>query len=269
MSGPTTVTGRTARSGGRALGGYYVLLVALLYLPIAILFVFSFSANTTISFPLRGFTLEWFERVFADPNLRRAVWNSLQVAVASSFVATALGAAIALLMVRYEFRGKRLLVALAVLPLIAPAVVLAVALLILFRAFDLPLSIVSVGAAHVVVSLPFTTLIIFARLAGFDRSLEDAAMDLGANYATTLRLVVLPIIAPALLAAWLVAFTVSFDEVALALFLAGRDPTFPVYLAGHIRFSGNLPVLVAAAVLLMIGSMALLLVAERVRRLRT
>ena len=268
MSGPTTVTRTTATWGRPALRGYYVLLLVLLYLPIAILFVFSFSANTTISFPLRGFTLEWFERVFADPNLRRAVWNSVQVALASSSVATALGAAIAILIVRYEFRGKRLLVALAVLPLIAPAVVLAVALLILFRAFDLPLSIVSIGAAHVVVALPFTTLIIFARLAGFDRSLEDAAMDLGATYATTLRLVVLPIIAPALLAAWLVAFTVSFDEVALALFLAGRDPTFPVYLAGHIRFSGTLPVLVAAAVLLMVGSMALLLVAERVRRLR-
>lgn len=259
---------RSARSGGRALLGYYVLLLALLYLPISILFVFSFSSNTSISFPLRGFTLEWYGKVFADRSLLAAIWNSVQVAIASSTVATALGTAVALLLVRYEFRGKQLLAALAVLPLIAPAVVLAVALLILFRAFDLPLSIVSVGAAHVVVALPFTTLIVFARLAGFDRSLEDAAMDLGASYPTTLRLIVLPIIAPAILAAWLVAFTVSFDEVALALFLAGRDPTFPVHLAGHIRFGGTVPVLVAAAVLMMLTSLALVLVAERVRRLR-
>lgn len=254
--------------GGRGLRAYFVLLLTLLYLPIAVLFVFSFSANTTISFPLRGFTLQWFERVFTDPALLRAVWNSVQVAVVSSTVATALGTAIAMLLVRYSFRAKSLLAALAVLPLIAPAIVLAVALLILFRAFDLPLSIVTVGLAHVVVSLPFTTLIVAARLVGFDRALEDAAMDLGATYPTAVRLVVLPIIAPALVAAWLVAFTVSFDEVALALFLAGRDQTFPVFLAGHIRFSGNVPVLVAASVLLMLGSLIAVLVAERVRRLR-
>jgi spermidine/putrescine transport system permease protein len=254
--------------GSRGLRAYFVLLLTLLYLPIAVLFVFSFSANTTISFPLRGFTLQWFERVFADPALIRAVWNSVQVALVSSTVATALGTAIALLLVRYSFRAKSLLAALAVLPLIAPAIVLAVALLILFRAFDLPLSIVTVGLAHVVVSLPFTTLIVSARLVGFDRALEDAAMDLGATYPTAVRLVVLPIIAPALVAAWLVAFTVSFDEVALALFLAGRDQTFPVFLAGHIRFSGNIPVLVAASVLLMLGSLIAVLVAERVRRLR-
>ncbi len=266
----TATTRRTpsAKSTGRGLGGYYVLLLFLLYLPIGILFIFSFSANTTISFPLRGFTLDWYERVFGDRFLLQAAWNSVQVALASSTVATALGTALALLLVRYDFRAKQLLAALAVLPLIVPAVVLAVALLILFRAFDLPLSIVSIGAAHVVVSLPFTTLIVFARLVGFDRSLEDAAMDLGATYANTLRLIVLPIIAPAILAAWLVAFTVSFDEVALALFLAGRDATFPVYLAGHIRFSGNIPVLVAAAVLLTIGSLCLVLLAERIRRLR-
>ena len=267
MSSPKPRT-RSLRPAGRALGGYYVLLLALLYLPIGILFIFSLNANTSISFPLRGFTLEWYQKVFADRSLIEAAWTSVQVALASSTVATALGTALAVLLVRYEFRGKQVLAALAVLPLIVPAVVLAVALLILFRAFDLPLSIVTIGLAHVVVSLPFTTLIVFARLTGFDRALEDAAMDLGATYATALRLVVLPIIAPAILAAWLCAFTVSFDEVALSLFLAGRDPTFPVYLAGHIRFTGNIPVLVAAAVLMTFGSLALVLIAERVRRVR-
>ena len=250
------------------LRGYYVMLLGFLYLPIAILFVFSFASNTSLSFPIKGFTLDWYQEVFSDRTLLDAAWNSVIVALASSTVATALGTAIAVLLLRYEFRGKAALAALAVLPLIVPAVVLGVALLILFRALDLPLSVLSVGAAHVVVSLPFTTLIVFSRLTGFDRALEDAAMDLGGTYATALRLIVLPIIAPSIVAAWLVAFTVSFDEVALALFLAGRDPTFPVHLAGQIRFTGNLPVLIAAAVLLMIGSVSLLLVAERIRRHR-
>jgi len=250
------------------LSGYYLLLLGLLYLPIAILFLFSINANTAISFPLRGFTLEWYEQVFNQPALLRAAWNSIQVAVASSTVAAVLGTMIALLLARFEFRGKRALASLAVLPLIVPYVVLAVALLILFRAIEVQLSLVTIGAAHVVVALPYVTLIVLARVVGFDRALEDAAMDLGASYATTLRLVVLPVVAPAIVAAWLVAFTVSVDEVALALFLAGRDPTFPVYLAGQIRFTGSLPVLIAAAVLLMVVSIGMVLVAERIRKLR-
>ena len=98
------------------------------------------------------------------------------------------------------------------------------------------------GIAHTVVALPYTLLIVVARLAGFDPQLEEAAMDLGASYPTTLRRMVLPIIAPAMVSAWLVAFTVSFDEFALALFLAGTEPTFPVYLFSQLRFANRLPV---------------------------
>lgn len=259
---------RAATRGGGLLRGYYILLLGLLYLPIVILFIFSVNANETIALPLRGFTLQWFQQALADPSLIDAAWTSLQVALGSSIVATALGTAVALLLARYEFRAKWLFAGLAVLPLIVPAVVLAVAMLILFRAFNVPLSAITIGAAHVVIALPFTTLIVFARLVGFDRRMEEAALDLGATYAGTLRLVVLPIIAPAIFAAFLVGFTVSFDEVALALFLAGRDPTFPVFLAGEIRFTGSIPVLIAGAVMLMSASLAMLVIAERIRRLR-
>jgi spermidine/putrescine transport system permease protein len=268
MSGATLPAERRPRRKGRVLHGYYLLLLALLYLPIAILFLFSINSNTTVSFPLRGFTLEWYAQVFDEPALLDAAWNSIQIAIISSTAATILGTALAILLARYEFRGKRVLVGLAVLPLIVPYVVLAIALLILFRAINVELSAITVAISHVVVSLPFVVLIVFARLNGFDRALEDAALDLGATYPATLRLVVLPIILPAIVSAWLVSFTVSFDEVALALFLAGRDPTFPVYLAGQLRFTSTLPVLIAGAVLLMIGSLGLLLVSERIRRLR-
>jgi spermidine/putrescine transport system permease protein len=258
----------TARWYGRLQRGYFVLLLTLLYLPIGILFVFSVNANTSVSLPLRGFTLEWYERLFASPALLRAIGHSLVVAVGSSTAATLIGAMIALLLVRFEFRTKRLLAGLAMLPLVVPYVVLAVALLVLFRAFGVPLSLLTVGVAHLVVALPFTTLIVLSRLVGFERALEDAAMDLGASYPTTLRLVVLPIAAPAVVAAWLVAFIVSFDEVALAVFLAGREQTFPVYLLGQLRYAQSLPVLIAAAVLLMGVSLGAILLAERMRRLR-
>lgn len=255
-----------ANRPSRMLGGYYIVLLLLLYLPIVVLFVFSVNASTTVAFPLRGFTFDWYERMLSSPALLRAVWNSVEVAFGSSLVATILGTMLALLLSRFTFRTKPLITALAVLPLIVPYVVLAVALLILFRAFGVPLSLLTVGVAHVVVALPFTTLIVLARLIGFGSALEEAAMDLGATYPETLRLVVLPIIFPAIVSAWLVAFTVSFDEFALALFLAGPEPTFPVYLFGQLRFTATLPVLIAAAVMLMIVTIVVVMIAERVRR---
>ena len=261
-----TASARPRRLRLPVIRGYYWLLIGLLYLPIAILFVFSINANTTLSFPLRGFTLAWYAKLFATPALLHAVTNSVMVALGSSVAATALGSMIAILLSRFNFRGRTALTGLAMLPLIIPFVVLAVALLILFRALDINLSLVTIAIAHIVVALPYTTLIVLARLIGFDKQLEEASMDLGASYPATLRLVVLPIAAPAIVSAWITAFTVSFDEFALALFLAGRDPTFPVYLYGQLRFANTLPVLIATAVLLMLGSLTLILVADRIRK---
>jgi spermidine/putrescine transport system permease protein len=173
---------------------------------------------------------------------------------------------VALLMMRYRFRARALLVAMSVLPLIVPYIVLAVALLLLFSVLDIQRSLVTVGIAHTVVALPYVLLIVGSRLAGFDADIEDAAMDLGADYPTALRRVVLPVITPAMVSAWLTAFTVSFDEFALALFLAGTQPTFPVYLYGQLRFASRLPIMVSLAVLMMIGTLAIVLIAERIRR---
>jgi spermidine/putrescine transport system permease protein len=248
------------------LKSYYFGLIALLYLPIAILFLFSINANTFLSFPLQGLTLEWYQQLLASEALLRSARSSLIVALGSSIAATVLGTMVALLMMRYSFRSKGLLVALAALPLIVPYIVLAVALLLLFSILNIDRSLWTVGAAHTVVALPYVLLIVGSRLAGFNASLEEAAMDLGANYPTTLRRIVIPMIAPAMVSAWLTAFTVSFDEFALALFLAGTQPTFPVYLYGQLRFANRLPIMIALAVLMMIGTLTLVLIAERVRR---
>jgi spermidine/putrescine transport system permease protein len=245
---------------------YFVALIALLYLPIGILFLFSINATTTFAFPLEGFTLQWYERLFDTPSALRSARNSVLVALGSSVAATVLGTMVALLVVRFRFRSRGLLLGLAVLPLIVPFIVLGVALLVLFRALHIPLSPLTVAIAHSVVALPFTVLIVGSRLIGFERSIEEAAMDLGATYPVTLRLVILPIIAPAVVSAWLTAFTVSFDEFALALFLAGPEPTFPVYLFGQLRFANTLPIMIALAVLLMAGTLVLVLLAERIRR---
>ena len=245
---------------------YYFGLIALLYLPIIILFLFSLNSNTILSFPLQGLTLNWYEQLFASDALLRSARNSLVVALGSSLSATLLGTMVAILMMRYQFRSKGLLVALAVLPLIVPYIVLAVALFLLFSVLKIDRSLWTVGIAHTIVALPYVLLIVGARLAGFDSSIEEAAMDLGADYPTTLRRIVIPMITPAMISAWLTAFTVSFDEFALALFLAGTQPTFPVYLYGQLRFASRLPIMIALAVLMMIGTLTLVLIAERVRR---
>lgn len=248
---------------------YYFGLIGLLYLPIAILFLFSTNATTSLSFPLQGLTLRWYQQLFDSPAVLRAAWNSGLVAAGSGFVATLLGTMVALLMTRYQFRTKNLLLTLAVLPLIVPFVVLAVALFLLFAALEIDRSLWTVGIGHTVVALPYTLLIIIARLAGFEANLEEAAMDLGANYPTTLRRIILPMMTPAIVSAWLVAFTVSFDEFALALFLAGPEPTFPVYLFSQLRFANRLPVMIALAVLLMFGTLLLVFTAERIRRIES
>jgi spermidine/putrescine transport system permease protein len=265
---PAAAPHRSLRGRPVGLAAYYVGLIALLYMPIAILTLFSVNSGTSLVLPLRGLTLDWYAKVFQSPALLQSVLNSLIVAVASSVAATILGTMVALLLARYRFRAKRLLIGLAVLPLVVPFIVLAVALLIVFRAFNVELSLVTVAIAHTIVALPYTTLIIVARLIGFDASLEDAAMDLGATYPAALRLVVLPMIAPSVVSAALTAFTISFDEFALALFLAGKNPTFPVYLFGQLRFANTLPIIIALAVLLMIGTLGLVFAADRIRRIR-
>lgn len=248
------------------LGGYFAILIVLLYLPIAILVLFSLNANQVLAFPLQGFTWQWYTQALGNPTAITAARNSVLVAFGSSLTATVLATMIAILMARYSFRGKRLLLTMATLPLIVPYIVLAVALLLLFAALDVNRSLWTVGIAHTVIGLPYALLIIAARIGGVSPFLDEASADLGADYVTTLRRVILPIIAPAVVAAWLVAFTASFDEFALALFLAGPDPTLPVFIYGQLRFASRLPMLISIATLVMAGTLTLAFVADRLRK---
>jgi spermidine/putrescine transport system permease protein len=265
MSSLSTVTSRLPRSLP-FLGSYYGLLIVLLYLPIAILILFSLNANAVLAFPLQGFTLAWYSKALGTPTALAAARNSLLVATGSSIVATFLATMAAILISRYRFRGKHLLLAISLLPLIVPYIVLAVALLLLFAALCVERSLLTVTIAHSVVALPYALLIVVARLGGVSPSLEEAASDLGASYPTTLRRIILPIIAPAIVAAWLVAFTASFDEFALALFLAGPDPTLPVFIYGQLRFASRLPMLISLAVMVMAGTLTLAFFANSLRR---
>lgn len=250
----------------RLLPAYYAFLVVMLYLPLLVLFLFSFNEGTALSFPIRGFTGDWYKGMLGNSQLLGAARNSAVVGVGVSSVATALGTLAAIVLVRFRFPGKTLFLTVALLPLLVPFLILGVALLILFSALEMDRSLLTVAAAHVVVAIPYTMLIVASRLVGFDRNLEEAAYDLGASYPYFLRRVMIPLIAPAMVAAWLVAFTVSFDEFVLASFTVGREPTLPVFIFGQLRFANRFPQVVALATVVMVGSLGLVLLAERMQR---
>lgn len=245
---------------------YFVVFTVLLYLPIFLLVVFSFNDATTLTFPLKGFTLRWYERLFAADELLHSVWNSIVLGVFSSLIATILGTMAAIGVVKYRFPGRGLFVAVAAMPLVIPYVVLGVAMLIAFSQVNIPLSLWTVGIGHVIINIPLVLLIVAARLIGMEPNLEEAAMDLGATYWGTQFRVTLPIAFPAIVAAFLTSFTTSFDEFALAFFLVGPQPTLPVYIYSQLRYPSRLPVVVALAAVIMVASVLLILFAEWLRR---
>jgi spermidine/putrescine transport system permease protein len=245
---------------------YFVLFTALLYLPILLLIIFSFNDAQALVFPLRGFTTRWYSEMMRNAELVGSVWHSVVLGVLSSLVATALGAMAAIGVVRYRFPGRGLFVAVAAMPLVIPYVVLAVAMLLLFSQFNIPLSLWTVGLGHVIINIPLVLLIVAARLIGMEKNLEEAAMDLGATYWGTLLRVTLPIAFPAIVAAFLVSFTTSFDEFALAFFLIGPEPTLPVYIYSQLRFPSRLPIVVTMASVIMVASVMMIVFSEYLRQ---
>lgn len=246
---------------------YYWLLVIFLYLPILLLILFSFNDSESLRFPLQGFTLEWYKRLADTEGLIDATRNSLIVGLFSSLVATVIGTMAAIAIMRFDFPGRGIFLAVSALPLVIPSVVIGVALLILYRQlFDVQLSLWTVGLGHVVINIPVVMLIVAARLAGFPDNLEEAAMDLGASYWGAQLRVTLPMSVPALVAAFLTAFTTSFDEYAMSVFVIGTEATLPVYIFSLLRFPRRLPIVVALGAIIMVASVVLIVFAERLRR---
>ena len=262
--------------GARAfLGGFFGFLVLFLYLPIAILALFSFN-DGDVSFPLQGFTTDWYERFLTNPVLIGALERSAIVALCSSVLAVAFGVLTALVLVRRRFVAKSAASALFLSPLVVPYLVFGISLLVVFTAFDrwliaatgytIGLGLHAVVIGHVVVSLPYTTLTIMPLLERLSSSLEEAAADLGAGAWERFRRVTLPLLTPALISSFLIAFTLSFDEYAIASFLSGTQATWPVYLFAQLRVPSQLPQLVAVSSVILLASLVLVLTAEITRR---
>jgi spermidine/putrescine transport system permease protein len=208
-------------------------------IPIAVIAVFSFAETPrdTLIFAINdGFTLEYWENAFAIPDLNDALRTSFELAALSTAASTAIGTLMAIALVRYRFFGRRASNVLIVLPMATPEIVIGAALLSLFLIYSVPLGFTSLLIAHIMFSISFVVVVVRSRLIGFDRSIEDAAADLGATPVETFRYVTLPLLAPGVLAAALLAFALSVDDFIVSDFNKGTTETFPLYVFGaHLR----------------------------------
>ena len=226
----------TAALRRHALTVYAVLAFIYLLLPIAVVIAFSFNdPKGRFNYVWQGFTLENWRNWDAVPGLRDAIVLSLEVALISSMFATILGTMIGLALVRYGFRGRGATNLLIFLPMSTPEIVLGASLLALFLNLQLATGFTTIVIAHVMFNISFVVVTVKARLVGFDRHLEEAAMDLGANEWTTFRKVTLPLIAPGILAGFLLAFALSVDDFVITYFNAGSEVTFPLFVWGAAR----------------------------------
>jgi spermidine/putrescine transport system permease protein len=230
------VGGAWAFARRHVLTAYSLLFFFYLLLPIAIVIAFSFNHPTgRFNYVWQGFTWDNWKYWDGVPGLRPAMELSLEIALIASGIATALGTLIALALVRYGFRGRGATNLLIFLPLSTPEIVLGASLLTLFLNLNANFGFSTILVAHVMFCISFAVVTVKARLIGFDRHLEEAAMDLGANEWTTFRKVTLPLIAPAILAALLLCFAISIDDFVVTYFNAGSRVTFPLFVWGAAR----------------------------------
>ena len=216
-----------------ALTAFTALVVVFLFLPIAVMVIFSFNdpaGRQNITW--QGFTLENYVTVWRRSDVLNAMRMSLIIAISSTIVATAIGTLMALSLVRYTFRGSGASNVLIFIPMTAPEVILGAALLSLWLTFGQERGLLTIFMAHVMFNISFVVVTVRARLVGFNRSLEEAGMDLYANGWTTFWKVTFPIIFPGVLAAALLAFALSIDDYVITLFNAGRVVTFPLWVVG-------------------------------------
>lgn len=255
--------GRSAlnrRLGKLVLPTYSWLVIAYLVLPIAVMVIYSFNRVTSglqlVSFAWNGLTFQWYREWSNVPGLTSAFWLSIRLAVVSTIIATVLGTLLAIALVRYrsaKFHGKGTIEQILFLNIAAPEIVMGASLLGIFVTFSIARGFVTLVLAHVMFSIAYVTVTVRARLSGFDRSLEEAAYDLGARPLATFRLVTLPLIMPGVLAGALMAFALSIDDFVTSNFVSGSSAPFPVWVYGASRVGTPPQVFVFGTVIFGVG----------------
>jgi len=267
---PSGATPHRRRWTRFVLPAYVAMVLVYLVSPILVMILYSFndSGFKRVSFRWLGFTTRWYPKVFAKPDLTAALKNSLIVASISTVIATALGTMIALALVRYRFRGKSTTDVVMFMNISAPEIVLGASLLSLFVTFGMPRNLLTIVIAHVMFNIAYVAVTVRARLAGFDRSLEEAAQDLFAGPWATFRRVTFPIIFPGVLAGALLAFALSIDDFVITNFNAGAVQTFPLWVYGAVKV-GIPPQVFVIGTMIFMGGVRLALANRVLQRRKT
>ena len=255
------------RLGKAMLSCYFVALIVFLYAPLLVLMVFAFNNGNIPTLPIKSFSTKWFSAAFSDTTLTSALLRSFLIAVVNGLAATLLGVMAAISLARKRLALRGVMITLILIPLVVPYIVLAVGLVVLLHEFGIATSLAAVLAGHVVLSLPYSVLVILPRLRTLDESIVEAACDLGASELRAFLLVTLPLLLPALLSSFLIAFTVSFDEFAIASFLSPPgSPTYPVVLYSSSRTPALLPEVIAIGSIVIAVSIVIVIGSEVARR---
>jgi ABC-type spermidine/putrescine transport system permease subunit II len=260
---PAVGSSRWARFGGWA---FLVFVLALLYVPLLILILFSFNDSIIIALPFKRFTLEWYRQVLADPRVLGALGNSFLLAATVTPVCLVLGTLAAVGLTRFRFRWRAVAAGMIAAPLVVPDLLIGVGALLLFIRLHFTLSLRSIFLMHVVDFFPVVTAIVSAQLFRFDRSLEEAALDLGATRREVLRYIILPLLGPALGASAIIVFSWSFNDLVVAFFTAGFQTTFPIWVYATLRHAVNLPVVNAIATIVTLGQIVIIYTGWRLAR---
>ncbi len=217
------------------LGWSSLLLLLFLYAPLVIAVLYAFNSSRRLTWPPTGFSFVWFREIFDDDLFRRSLQTSFVAALLTAAVAGAIGTAAAIVITRRRSRIARTAEGLGLLPVMLPPLFIAIGLVAGMKVSNVTPGLLTIVVGHTLVAIPFVVIIVVARFRGFDLELELAARDLGAGPRQVLRRITLPIVAPAILGAMLLAFAVSFDEVLITNFTSGTRQTVPIYVFGRLR----------------------------------
>ena len=245
---------------------YILVFMVFLYAPAVLLPVFAFNSSSIIAFPLKGFTTDWFIVLWETEALRTSAKNSLMIAVISAMLATFFGTLAARASTRYNFKGKKPIMGFIMVPIVLPEIIVGVSLLVVILQLGLELALWTIILGHTLICIPFCVAILNSAFLALNNSLEEASFDLGQTKLNTFWLVTLPLVMPGIVSSLLISFTISLDEFIIAFFLAGTEPTLPVYIWGQLRFPQKLPSLMALGTILLVLSIVLLIIADYFRR---
>lgn len=247
----------------KGLGGVFCMLVYLfLFLPIVVIVVNSFNATTSKPYlSWKGFTFDWYIKIWENSSLLDAFGNTIIIAAVSTILATVIGTLGAVGMYKYKFRGKGIIDGLLYIPVVIPEIVLGISLLTIFTNVNIPRGMLTLILAHVSFSVPYVIFNVRARLSGYDNSIEEASLDLGANRITTFFEVTLPVLAPGIAGGALLAFTLSIDDVIISYFVNGQTKTYPLKVMESIK-SGVAPDVNALSTLILVGTTVLVVLTQ-------